>query len=55
MANPSAERLPRFIQLYLYVGQELSQIHPAEAGPSWGSQAAVPPKPACLQARQLEG
>ncbi|CAF98526.1 unnamed protein product, partial [Tetraodon nigroviridis] len=45
----------RFFSFICLVGQELSQIHPAEAGASRGSQAAVPPKPACFQARQLEG
>lgn len=55
MVDPSAQSLPGFIQVCVYVGQELSHIHPAEAGASWGSQAAVLPKPPCLQARHLEG
>ncbi|XP_074466201.1 peripheral-type benzodiazepine receptor-associated protein 1 isoform X2 [Sebastes fasciatus] len=34
---------------------EASQIPPAEAGPSWGVQAELSPKPACSQARQPKG
>ncbi|XP_056911496.1 peripheral-type benzodiazepine receptor-associated protein 1 isoform X14 [Takifugu flavidus] len=34
---------------------DLSQIHPAEAGPSWGTEAAFTSKPLCSQARQLGG
>ncbi|XP_076606049.1 peripheral-type benzodiazepine receptor-associated protein 1 isoform X2 [Chaetodon auriga] len=34
---------------------EPCQIPPAEAGPSWGVQAELSSKPACLQARQLKG
>ncbi|XP_051256255.1 peripheral-type benzodiazepine receptor-associated protein 1-like isoform X4 [Dicentrarchus labrax] len=32
-----------------------SQIPPADAGPSWGAQAELSSKPACLQTRQLKG
>ncbi|XP_076606055.1 peripheral-type benzodiazepine receptor-associated protein 1 isoform X7 [Chaetodon auriga] len=35
--------------------REPCQIPPAEAGPSWGVQAELSSKPACLQARQLKG
>ncbi|XP_029303591.1 peripheral-type benzodiazepine receptor-associated protein 1 isoform X2 [Cottoperca gobio] len=35
--------------------REPSQVPPAEAGPSWGVQAELSSKPACLQARQLRG
>ncbi|KAG7516751.1 peripheral-type benzodiazepine receptor-associated 1 isoform X1 [Solea senegalensis] len=35
--------------------REPSQIPPAEAGPSWGSQAEHTPKPMSLQARHLKG
>ncbi|XP_029704638.1 peripheral-type benzodiazepine receptor-associated protein 1-like isoform X14 [Takifugu rubripes] len=35
--------------------RDLSQIHPAEAGPSWGTEAAFTSKPLCSQARQLGG
>ncbi|XP_008288768.1 peripheral-type benzodiazepine receptor-associated protein 1 [Stegastes partitus] len=34
---------------------EPSQIPPVEAGPSWGGQAEISCKPACLQSRQLKG
>lgn len=39
----------------LYVKQEPGQIPPAEAGTSWGAQAELTSKPACLPARQLKG
>nr|XP_023008563.1 peripheral-type benzodiazepine receptor-associated protein 1 isoform X1 [Maylandia zebra] len=35
--------------------QEVSQIPPAEARPSWRGQAELSCKPACLQARNLKG
>ncbi|XP_041807847.1 RIMS-binding protein 2 [Chelmon rostratus] len=35
--------------------REPCQIPPAEAGPSWGGQAELSPKPANMQARQLKG
>ncbi|XP_059207261.1 peripheral-type benzodiazepine receptor-associated protein 1 [Centropristis striata] len=34
---------------------EPSQIPAAEAGPSWGAQAELSSKPACLQAKQFKG
>ncbi|XP_051256266.1 RIMS-binding protein 2-like isoform X14 [Dicentrarchus labrax] len=35
--------------------RDSSQIPPADAGPSWGAQAELSSKPACLQTRQLKG
>ncbi|XP_034745264.1 peripheral-type benzodiazepine receptor-associated protein 1-like isoform X14 [Etheostoma cragini] len=37
------------------LGQEPSQVPPAEAGPAWGFQGEQSSKPACSQARQPKG
>lgn len=44
-----------FFSLFLILEQEVSQIPPAEARPSWRGQAELSCKPACLQARNLKG